>query len=90
VGGRLVVGVEPAGLDHPIDPGARPYGPLLGAIRGVQLHIEEVVAKSKFGGTRDPDQRRDVIARLTARARTGDAAVVEWARRALDRDTGPS
>ena len=88
--GRLVERVEPAGLDHSIDPAARPYGPLLGAIRGVRLHVEDVVAKSKFGGTRAPEQRRDVIGRLVARARPGDAAVVDWARRALDRDTSAS
>lgn len=88
--GRLVDRVEPDGLDHPVEPGTAPYGPLLGAIRGIRLHVEHVVAKSKFGGTRDPAQRLDVIGRLAERSRPGDAAVVDWAQRALERDVPPT
>lgn len=87
--GRLVARVQPAGLDHPVAAGAAPYGPLLSAIRGVRLHAEDAVVKSKFGGTRDAAQRRDVIGRLGARALPGDADVIRWAQIALERDTAP-
>jgi len=84
---RLSARYEPRGLDHPVTPGAAPYGPMLRAIRGVHLELLEVVAKAKFGGNRPTDRRERIAGKLVDRDGPGDAAAAAWLRRVLDRPT---
>jgi transcriptional regulator len=82
---RLAGRFEPVGLERPVDADGAPYGPLLGAIRGVRLRVDEVVVKTKFGGNRPEATRREVAARVRRRDGPGDRAAAEWAGRTLDR-----
>ncbi|HET6964949.1 MAG TPA: FMN-binding negative transcriptional regulator [Acidimicrobiales bacterium] len=56
----------------------------LKAIRAVVLHVEDVLAKFKFGGNVDEGHRRSVAERLESRGRPGDAAAAEHTRRRLE------
>ena len=53
-------------------PGERPYGPMLAGIRGIRLHVHEVVAKFKYDDQK-PAQHRERVARaLEARNTSRD------------------
>lgn len=56
----------------------------LRAIRAVVIHVEDVLAKFKFGGNVDEAHRRAVIARLEGRGRPGDGAAAAHVRRRLE------
>ena len=58
----------------------------LKAIRAVVLHIEEVVAKFKFGGNVDADHRLAVVDRMRARGGPGDDAAAAHTLRRLERE----
>lgn len=55
----------------------------LNGIRAVTLHVEEVVAKFKYGGNVDEEHRRAVIARLLDRGLPDDVAAAAHAERRL-------
>ena len=55
----------------------------LKAIRAVILHVEEVVAKFKYGGNVDEPHRRAVIEHLRGRGGPGDEAAARHAERRL-------
>jgi transcriptional regulator len=55
----------------------------LNAIRGVTLHVDEVVAKFKFGGNVDEAHRRAVLERLLARDLPGDRPAAAHVERRL-------
>ncbi len=65
--------LEPAG-DY-IDP--EEHGKKLGAIRGVQIAIEKVRAKLKYGGNVDQAHRDRVAEHLRARSGPGDNAAID-------------
>lgn len=60
------------------------HGPLLGAIRGMRLHVDTVRAKFKYGGNVDDAHRDAVVARLEGRGGQGDAAASARVRRSLE------
>lgn len=55
----------------------------LNGIRAVTLHVEDVVAKFKYGGNVDEEHRRAVIALLLERGGPGDSAAAGQAERRL-------
>jgi len=71
--------VDQEGPDHglvdPLDHGAR-----LRTIRALELRIDEVRAKFRYGGNVDEAHRRAVAERLGARGRPGDAAAAAHVR----------
>lgn len=71
---RQTARLQPEGGHAPIRSGALPYGPMLQAIRGLELRIEAVRSKRKFAGNRAPQQRRRIAERLAARGGPGDLA----------------
>ena len=74
---HLLAQFEPGGATHAVEAGGSPYGKLLGAIRGVRLHIEGVRGKFKFGGNRDSEHRRKVAGLLAQRGGALDASARE-------------
>lgn len=56
----------------------------LKAIRGVRLHVEEVLAKQKYGGNKPPDHRREIADHLERRSGPGDSAARRHLLRRLD------
>ena len=72
------------------DPGEAHAAKLLG-ILGIEIRVEQVTAKFKYGGNVDEDHRRAVVQRLRARAREGDEAAARHVLRRLeDRVNDPS
>jgi transcriptional regulator len=63
---------DPSGLLDPTEHAAR-----LRTIRGVELSIEDVRAKFKYGGNVDEEHRRAVADRLRERAGPGDLAAAD-------------
>jgi len=74
------------GIDDPLEV----HRAKLASIRGVRLHVDEVVAKFKFGGNVDEAHRRAVADRLDARGGPGDRAAAAHARRRTPDAPGPS
>lgn len=64
-------GYEPMRLDYPL------YAKRFGLIRGIRLDVDEVRAKFKYGGNRDPEHRLQIAERLAERDGPGDAAARE-------------
>ena len=58
----------------------------LKAIRAVVLHIEDVVAKFKYGGNVDAAHRLAVVDRMRVRGGPGDAAAAAHTLRRLERE----
>jgi transcriptional regulator len=56
----------------------------LRTIRAVVLHVEDVVAKFKYGGNVDEAHRRAVVRHLRARRRPGDSAAAAHVERRLE------
>ena len=75
---------EPEGGYATVEPGDNPFGKLLGAIRGLELSIEDVRAKFKFGGNKQVPHRMAISDHLAERGHLHDAE----ARRHLLRRTG--
>ena len=69
------------------DPGAAHAAKLLG-ILGIEIALERVTAKFKYGGNVDAAHRRAVVARLRQRGGPGDAAAAGHVLRRMDE--GPS
>jgi transcriptional regulator len=65
------------------DPGEAHGAKLLG-ILGIEIRVEHVTAKFKYGGNVDPAHRRAVVDRLRERGYPGDAAAAEHVLRRLD------
>jgi transcriptional regulator len=84
---RQLAALQP---DVEIDDPETTHRAKLAAIRGVVLHVEDVIAKFKFGGNVDEAHRRAVIARLDARHALGDQAASYHARRRTAGARGPS
>jgi transcriptional regulator len=66
------------------DPGEAHAAKLLG-ILGVEIHVEQVSAKFKYGGNVDEAHRRAVVERLEQRSAPGDAAAAGHVVRRLGR-----
>lgn len=66
---HLLAHFQPEGGHAPVEAGDNPYGRQLGAIRGLRLRISSVRAKFKFGNNKSVSHRREIAARLAARAR---------------------
>jgi transcriptional regulator len=60
---------------------------LLGIV-GIEIRLEEVSAKFKYGGNVDAAHRDAVVAKLEARRGTGDLAAAAHVRRRLAADGG--
>jgi transcriptional regulator len=69
------------------DPGQAHTARLLG-ILGVEIHVEQVSAKFKYGGNVDEPHRRAVVERLHQRGAPGDEAAADHVVRRLGH-TGP-
>lgn len=54
------------------------------AILGVEIHVEDVTAKFKYGGNVDEAHRRAVVGRLRSRGGPGDAAAATHVLRRLE------
>ncbi len=65
------------------DPATTHQAKLL-AILGIEVRVEQVTAKFKYGGNVDPAHREAVMARLVARAGPGDAAAAAHVMRRLE------
>lgn len=66
---RQLAALQP---DVPVADPEEAHPAKLKAIRAVTLHVEEVVAKFKYGGNVDEPHRRAVIEHLRGRGRPGD------------------
>lgn len=64
---------EPDGGHAPIAPGDNPYGRNLRHIRGVELRVEQTLAKFKFGGNKPHEKQMRIADALAARGAPGDA-----------------
>jgi transcriptional regulator len=62
----------------------------LAAIRGLVLHVDDVIAKFKYGGNVDEAHRRAVLAQLEARDGPGDDAAIAHVRRRLPAPRPPT
>ena len=69
------------------DPGEAHPAKLLG-ILGIEIRVEQVSAKFKYGGNVDAAHRQAVVARLRARGGPGDAAAAGQVARRLEREAG--
>jgi transcriptional regulator len=67
------------------DPSEAHGAELLG-ILGIEIAVEQVTAKFKYGGNVDAAHRRAVVARLRRRDGPGDAAAASHVERRLDRE----
>lgn len=67
------------------DPGEA-HGPELLGILGIEIAVEQVTAKFKYGGNVDAAHRRAVVDRLEARGGPGDAAAAGHVERRLGRE----
>ena len=65
------------------DPGEAHAAKLLG-ILGIEIRVEQVTAKFKYGGNVDEAHRRAVVARLRSRGAGGDEAAARHVLRRLD------
>ena len=65
------------------DPGEA-HAPKLLGILGIEIRVEQVTAKFKYGGNVDEDHRRAVVERLRSRRSVGDEAAARHVLRRLD------
>ena len=65
------------------DPGEAHAAKLLG-ILGIEIRVEQVTAKFKYGGNVDEDHRRAVVKRLRSRGWVGDEAAARHVLRRLE------
>ncbi len=63
----LTARFQPEGGHAAIAAESGPYARLLRGIRGLELEVDDVSAKFKFGGNRTPDHQRAITARLRDR-----------------------
>lgn len=68
---------QPEGRHEPVEAGNNPYGRQFSAIRGVEMAVQGVHAKFKFGGNRPMVHRDHVAEALAKRQAPGDAGVLE-------------
>jgi len=77
---RQLAALQP---DVPVADPEEAHPAKLRAIRAVTLHIEDVIAKFKYGGNVDEPHRRAVIDHLRGRGGPGDEAAARHAERRL-------
>lgn len=77
---RQLAALQP---DVPVADPEEAHPAKLKAIRAVTLHVEEVVAKFKYGGNVDEPHRRAVIEHLRGRGRPGDEVAAHHVERRL-------
>jgi transcriptional regulator len=82
---RQLAHFQPDGDHAEIAVGKRPYGPMLGAIRGLRLNVRSVAAKFKYDDGGSVEQRASVADRLEARAVGRDRQAAWQQRRRLER-----
>ena len=82
---RQLAAFEP-GVDV-ADPGEAHSAKLLG-ILGIEIRVEQVTAKFKYGGNVDEDHRRAVAERLRSRGGVGDEAAARHVLRRLEEPGG--
>lgn len=75
---------QPEGGHASVQAEMLPYGPSLGAIRGLKLSITKVRAKFKFGGNKSWDHRQKIAAYLKERVGVNDAEAVEFIYRSVE------
>jgi transcriptional regulator len=63
---------------------AEAHGTKLSAIVGIEIGVEQVQAKFKYGGNVDPAHRRAVVERLRERGGPGDEAAASHVLRRLE------
>ena len=77
---RQLAALQP---DVPVADPEEAHPAKLNGIRAVTLHVEDVVAKFKYGGNVDESHRHAVIERLRGRGGPGDEAAARHAERRL-------
>lgn len=78
---RQLTALQPGvGVADPADA----HGARLMGILGIEITVEQVTAKFKFGGNVDEPHRRAVAARLRARGGPGDSAAADHVERRLE------
>ena len=75
---------EPGSARLPVEPGNNPDARQFPAIRGLDLRVERVRAKAKFGGNRTPAHRAKVKALLEARGSALDLEAAAFLRTTSD------
>lgn len=73
---------EPGSARLPVEPGDNPDTRQFPAIRGVEMRVERVLAKTKFGGNRTAAHRAKVKALLEARGSALDLEAASFVRTA--------
>lgn len=77
---RQLAALQP---DVPVADPQEAHASKLNGIRAVTLHIEDVIAKFKYGGNVDEPHRRAVLARLLGRGGPGDQQAARHVERRL-------
>jgi transcriptional regulator len=72
--------------DVPVAEPSEAHTAKLTAILGIEIRVEEVLAKFKYGGNVDEAHRRAVVERLRKRGEPGDGAAAAHVERRLDAD----
>ena len=75
---------QPEGGHAPVKEDMLPYGPFLGAIRGLKLTVTEVRAKFKFGGNKSSDHRLKIAELLIHRQAHNDTEAAEFILKSVD------
>ena len=75
--------IQPEGGHAPVETEEPPYGRMLPGIRGLRLHILDVLAKFKYDDHNPADHRERVSANLEARGDFHDAGAATQQRRRL-------
>ena len=70
----LLARVQPGEPLEPVAPGPTPFGRMLGAIRGVEIGVEEVRCRFKAGGDKPVAHRLRIADALAARGADADLA----------------
>ncbi len=88
---RQLRDLQPEGEHAPVAVGEAPYGRLLPGIRGLRLHILDVVAKFKFDDHKSAEHRLAVAERLQQRGQGhDDGARAQQLRRLQTSQVGPT
>ncbi|HEY6474568.1 MAG TPA: FMN-binding negative transcriptional regulator [Acidimicrobiales bacterium] len=72
--------------DVPVADPSEAHAAKLSGILGIEVRVEQVLAKFKYGGNVDEAHRRAVVERLQARGQAGDGAAAAHVERRLDAD----
>jgi len=80
--------MQPEGVHVAVTPESQPYGPMLSAVVGVILEIQEVEAKFKYDDHKSEAHRNRVSENLIERGGPLDAAAAEQQRRRLRESQG--